>query len=264
MIRNLKEEMLIESGITCYISMGVAAVIGGVVSVGSAIAGANASKQAARDAAGAAQKGYYNPDEAAFQDPFAQQRRDRIDEQFTSAQAGPAQDFRDRQLSQYDELGNRPSVAAAQLQQGLDQGQANLVSSAASMPQGGMSARNLLNAQQGLAGQAQNTAVTARLQEQQQNDALRANLSGQGRQGDVSSYDSQQKANLGLINQQAIEDERNRQALIEREKLKEMNRRGVSGNVAGVHQARGKADAAMFGGLAQAGGAITSAAIEKL
>ena len=258
-----KLDIFKHSGAVCEISAGVALAVGAVVSVGSAIAGANAAKQAKNDALGEARKGRYTPDKAAYEDPYAKARRERIDTQFESASAGPAQDFRDRQLGLYDDLGNRPSIAEAQLQQGLDQGQANLLSSAASGGGSG-SARDLLNAQQGLAGQTQNTAITARMQEQQQNDALRANLAGQGRAGDIQGYGQQQGATLALLKQQAAEDEAQRAARIKREELIELNRRGVSQSIAGVHTKAGQQQSQVFSNLGKAGASIAGMGVKKL
>ena len=238
--------------------MGTAAlVVGAISAVGSVVAGvagANAADKAGKRAAAAAKKGYYTPDEAAYQDPYAEARRGRLDEQFDSASEGVASDFRDRQLGLYDDLGNRKSVV--ELQTERNQQAAIGVAQAEPGAAGGLGLRNLLGAQQNIAAGSN----IARLQEQQQNDALRAGIAAGGRGADLGEYGAQQGAVLNILQQQAQEDEAQRAARIKREELIELNKRGVSGNVSGAASAAGSAKATALGGVASGFGSIAGSA----
>ena len=238
--------------------MGTAALVVGAISavgsVAAGIAGANAADKAGQRAAEAAKEGYYTPDQAAYEDPYARGRRDRLNKQFESANQGVAQDFRDRQLGLYDELGNRKSVVELQ----TEQNQAALIGGAQSNPgqAGGLGLRNLLGAQQQVGAQAN----VARLQEQQQADQLRAGITSAGRAGDSSDYGAEQGAVLNVLRQQAAEDEAQRSARIKREELIEQNRRGVSGNIAGAESKAGDAQGAALGGIASGLGSVAGKA----
>ena len=238
--------------------MGVPAlIIGGISAVGSivaGVAGANAADKAGKRAAAAAAKGYYTPDEAAYQDPYAEARRGRLDEQFASASEGVSSDFRDRQLGLYDDLGNRKSVVELQ----TERNQQAAIGAAQAQPgaAGGLGLRNLLGAQQNIAAGSN----IARLQEQQQNDNLRANIAAGGRGADLGEYGAQQGAVLNILQQQAQEDEAQRAARIKREELIELNKRGVSTGVSNAETARGKAQGAAYGGIASGLGGIAGTA----
>ena len=239
--------------------MGTAAlVVGAISAVGSiaaGVAGANAADKAGKRAANAAKKGYYTPDEAAYQDPYAEARRDRLDSQFESASAGVSSDFRDRQLGLYDELGTRKSVVELQ----TEQNQAAALGAAQAQPgaAGGLGLRNLLGAQQQLAAGSN----IARLQEQQGLDTQRAGIAASGRAGDLGEYGTEQGAVLNILRQQAQEDEAQRAARIRREELIEQNRRGVSGNVAGAESSAGSAKGAAYGGIASGLGSLAGTLI---
>jgi hypothetical protein len=167
--------------------------------------------------------------------------------------------------------GEGPSVAQLQMQQGLNQSLGNAASMAASQ-RGVSPAMAMRLAQQNQAQMAQNTVGQSGMLRAQEQMAARGELAGlanAARTQDLNVAAANQRAAMeqGQLNDnmerffregQMGMDERNRQAKIERERMKSQNAIGTSQVNAGAYQAAAQNRAGMLGGIGAGIGAAVS------
>lgn len=167
--------------------------------------------------------------------------------------------------------GEGPSVAQLQMQQGLNQSLGNAASMAASQ-RGVSPAMAMRLAQQNQAQMAQNTVGQMGMLRAQEQMAARgelANLSNAARTQDLNAAAANQKAALDqrqlddsrerfYREGQMVMDERNRQANIERERMKSQQSVGYNNINAGAYQNAAQNRAGVLGGMGEGIASIAS------
>ena len=174
----------------------------------------------------------YKPDQAAFEDKFANQRRGELSGLSRDAGESGFRGSQDRLVGLLEDRLSGKSKSRAQLLQerGLRRAQASTLGTAQAVPQvGGLGLRNILKTQQDLQNQANEQSEILQLQEDQQNIGALSGLLGQGRQGDISQIASR----LAIQRQKGTEDQQRVGNRIAREQLIAGNKRAGASIAAG-------------------------------
>lgn len=222
----------------------------GIASVASSVYGAYKQGEAADAAKAAAQGAAYVPPLDSYQDKGYEERRAKQEELY--GKVGKGSEFRGGQKDLASMLtekaqGKGPSLAQNTLQEGVESAQNIALGSAAGRPgaAGGLGLRNLLGAQGGLAMGAANKSALLGLKEQDIATGRLGNVLNQGRSGDQR----QNTQMLQILQQQNVEDQANRNALMGRERLIQKGKSEAATGVAKAEIQKGGAQAKMWGGL---------------